>query len=121
MGLDRLVTMPQPWKGNRNPCQWIAAAVCCMAGFPLAGCSRAPAAQGSQPVLASSPPSSAAAEPVAAQNRIVYLDVYPPSQAPRDGFMEFCGTRYRLKEERRVGGLVIYVLEKSGPLGSEHV
>lgn len=66
MGLDRLVTMPQPWKGNRNACQWIAVAVCCMAGFNLAGCSQGPAAPGSQPVLASSPPSSAAAGPVAA-------------------------------------------------------
>jgi RND family efflux transporter MFP subunit len=66
MGLDRLVTMPQSWKGNRNACQWIAAAVCCVAGFNLAGCSRGSAAPGSQPVLASSPPTSAAAEPVAA-------------------------------------------------------
>jgi RND family efflux transporter MFP subunit len=62
MGLDRLVTMSQPLKGNRNACQWIAAAVCCVAGFNLAGCSQGPAAPASQPVLASSPPSSAAAE-----------------------------------------------------------
>jgi RND family efflux transporter MFP subunit len=66
MGLDRLVTMPQQWKGNRNACQWIAAAVCCMAGFNLAGCGQGPAAPATQPVLASSPPSSAAAGPVAA-------------------------------------------------------
>jgi RND family efflux transporter MFP subunit len=65
MGLDRLVTMPQKLKGNRNACQWIAAAVCCMAGLNLAGCSQGPATPASQPVLASSS-SSAAAEPVAA-------------------------------------------------------
>ena len=65
MGLDWLVTMPQPLKGNRNACQWIAAAVCCMAGLNLAGCSQGAATPASQPVLASSS-SSAAAEPVSA-------------------------------------------------------
>jgi RND family efflux transporter MFP subunit len=66
MGLDRLVTMPQQLKDKRNACPWIAAVVCCMAGFHLAGCSQGTAAPASQPVLASSPPSSTAAEPVTA-------------------------------------------------------
>jgi RND family efflux transporter MFP subunit len=58
--------MLQQWKGNRNVCQWFAAAACCMAGFHLAGCSQAPGAPASQPVLASSQLPSAAGEPVAA-------------------------------------------------------
>jgi membrane fusion protein (multidrug efflux system) len=64
LGLDRLVTMPlNQLKGNRSACEWIAAALCCIAGFGLAGCSQSPAAPAA---LASSTAPSAAAEPVAA-------------------------------------------------------
>lgn len=67
LGLDRLVTMPRnQLKGNRNACGWIAAALCCIAGFGLVGCSQGPTAPAPQPVLASSPSPGAAAEPVAA-------------------------------------------------------
>jgi len=50
-------------KGNRSACEWIAAALCCIAGFGLAGCSQGPAAPAA---LASSTASGATAEPVAA-------------------------------------------------------
>jgi RND family efflux transporter MFP subunit len=66
MELDRLVNMPRnSWKGNRNACSWVAVTVCCIAGCSVAGCRQGSAGPATQPVMASSSPKSADAEPVA--------------------------------------------------------
>lgn len=87
LGLDRLVTMPRnQLKSNRSACEWIAAALCCIAGFGLAGCSQGPAAPAA---LASSTAPGAAAEPVAAATPpLVGASAYltGPNAPPRPTF-----------------------------------
>jgi len=75
-------------KGNRSACEWIAAALCGIAGFGLAGCSQGPAPA----ALASSTASGATAERVAAATSpIVGASAYltgpnaPPRPTPASG------------------------------------